>query len=52
MYLTALFLLLTVTLVAAARGSGRAAFGLAIVSFVFAAGVYLHHATNTLPLSF
>jgi hypothetical protein len=52
MYLTALFLLLTATLATAAYGSKRAAVGLAVVSFVFAVGVYFHHASDALPLSF
>ncbi|WP_037544995.1 DUF5993 family protein [Stappia stellulata] len=52
MYLTALFLLLTATLVVAARGSRPAALGLATVSFIVAVGVYFHHASDALPLSF
>lgn len=52
MYLTALFVLLTATLASAGYGSRRMTVGLACGSFVFAIGVYFHHASDTLPLSF
>ena len=52
MFLTALFVLLTATLASAGFGSRRVTVGLAGLSFVFAIGVYFHHASDALPLSF
>ncbi|WP_293723274.1 DUF5993 family protein [Stappia sp.] len=51
MYLAALFFLITLTLVVAAFGSARFAGLLTAVSFVVAVLVYLHHATDALPIS-
>ncbi|WP_422785518.1 DUF5993 family protein [Roseibium algae] len=52
MYLSLLFLMLMVTLIWAAYGSLRGASVLTAATFVVAVLVYLHHATDTLPLSF
>lgn len=52
MYLAALFALLLAALVAAAFGPMRLAGLLTVASFLAAVLVYLHHATDPLPLSF
>ncbi|MHC5653798.1 DUF5993 family protein [Stappia sp.] len=52
MFLTALFTLLFVTLCVAAYGPRKLIMPLAGVSFVVAVLVYMHHATDALPLSF
>ncbi|HSH26353.1 MAG TPA: DUF5993 family protein [Wenzhouxiangella sp.] len=52
MYIAGVFLILTVTLIAAALASRRLAIALFAVSLAVMIAVYLHHATDTLPLSF
>lgn len=51
MYLAGLFLLLTATLVAAALRVPRLAGVLTAACFLVAVLVYLHHATDALPIS-
>lgn len=51
MYLAALFFLITLTLAVATFGSSRAVGLLTAASFVAAVLVYLHHATDALPIS-
>ncbi|WP_417769569.1 DUF5993 family protein [Stappia sp.] len=52
MYIAAVFLLATLTLASAAKGSQRTTTWLALVSFAGAIAVYFHHASDRLPLSF
>jgi hypothetical protein len=52
MEFTALFLGLTVVLLVAWRGSRRVALALFAVTFIASVAIYLHHATDTLQLSF
>ena len=52
MEFTALFLGLTLAMLAAAHGPRRVALTLFGVTFVAAVATYLHHATDALALSF
>jgi hypothetical protein len=52
MEFTALFLGLTVALLVAALGSRRIALALFAVTFITSIAIYLHHATDSLQLSF
>jgi hypothetical protein len=52
MEFTAQFLALTVVLLVAWLGSRRLALGLFAVTFIVSVAIYLHHATDTLRLSF
>ena len=52
MEFTAQFLGLTVVLLVAWLGSRRLALALFAVTFIVSVAIYLHHATDTLQLSF
>ena len=52
MEFTALFLALTIVMLAAWLGPRRLALALFAVTLVAAVATYLHHATDTLKLSF
>ncbi len=52
MYLAAGFLLATATMVAAWYGDRALALGLFALALAATLAIYLHHATNTLALSF
>ncbi|SED88745.1 hypothetical protein SAMN05519104_4655 [Rhizobiales bacterium GAS188] len=52
MYLTLTFPLATLLLMLAWHGPRGAVLGLSALTFAVAVAVYLHHATDKLPLSF
>lgn len=52
MEFTALFLSLTAVLLVASQGARRVALVLFAFTFIASVAIYLHHATDRLPLSF